>query len=254
MRYEFKQKRTFKERKKDFLIGFSVPFLGIASWLAGAEAGKAYGPLVFSRTTESRTENTEPNEPVYFVEPNELVYSAEQRKVIDVNEAGLERIAIAEPNEPETINETGSIYAKNISQRGIEFIKKYEDFSPTPYPDGQGMSIGYGHQIRKGEILNYLTRETADKLFMEDLKQVYEPIIHKHVKVNLTQGQYDALCSFVYNFGEPKFKQSTLLKRLNQKDYAGASEEFERWVNFNGKPHKGLTKRRAEETQMFLEE
>lgn len=181
------------------------------------------------------------------------VMDSPEVKVMDINE-------VNEPNNPEvkvsSVNEVNEPnepedYKLSISQRGIDFIKRYEDFSPIPYPDEDGFSIGYGHQIRKGENLTSLTEQEAGDLFAKDLKEVYEPIIHKYVKVKLTQGQYDALCSFVYNSGEPRFASSTLLKKLNNGDYKGAAEELNRWININGKPSNGVTTRRAEEKEIF---
>ncbi len=158
------------------------------------------------------------------------------------------------------INPVNMVYASSISQRGIDFIKKTEDFSPKPYPDSEGISIGYGHQIRPGENLTNITREQADKLFEKDLELRYEACIQEKVKVPLTQDQYNALCSFVYNVGTAAFEKSTLLRKLNKGDYTGASEEFGRWANDsvvkNGKTIKvklpALVERREKEKKMFL--
>ncbi|OGJ22017.1 hypothetical protein A3K73_07855 [Candidatus Pacearchaeota archaeon RBG_13_36_9] len=141
-----------------------------------------------------------------------------------------------------------------MSQRGIGLIKRYEGFSPIPYPDGNGFSIGYGHKIREGENLTNITEQKANDLLSQDLREVYEPLIHEHVKVGLTQGQYDALCSFVYNLGETKFSKSRLLRGLNKGDYRGAAKELNRWINFKGKHNNNLISRRAEEKKIFLSE
>ena len=73
----------------------------------------------------------------------------------------------------------------------------------------------------------------------------------RHVKVPLTQGQFDVLVSFAFNFGEAKLASSTLLKLLNAGDYDGARKQINRWVYSNGKKLDGLIRRRARETEMF---
>jgi len=67
----------------------------------------------------------------------------------------------------------------------------------------------------------------------------------------LTQNQLDALTSFVFNLGEGNFASSTLLKKSNAQDWAGAREEFARWNHAAGKEMPGLTRRRAEEAALF---
>jgi peptide/nickel transport system substrate-binding protein len=94
------------------------------------------------------------------------------------------------------------------------------------------------------------TEDDAKKQFKDDLP-VYEKAVNDNVKVPLCQAQFDALVSFVFNLGEPNFKSSTLLKKLNNKDYDGASKEFAKWNKAAGKVVKGLTDRRADEANMF---
>jgi lysozyme len=69
--------------------------------------------------------------------------------------------------------------------------------------------------------------------------------------VDLTQGQFDALCSFIFNLGCGAFQRSTLLRLLNESDYEGAAQQFGRWVNAGGMKLTGLVKRRAEESDRF---
>ncbi len=67
----------------------------------------------------------------------------------------------------------------------------------------------------------------------------------------LTQGQWDALSSFVYNLGPGALEKSTLLRLLNAGDYSGAAAQFDRWVYASGKKLSGLVKRRAAERALF---
>jgi hypothetical protein len=91
----------------------------------------------------------------------------------------------------------------------------------------------------------------AQEFFEQDTNWV-EAAIAKLVKVPLNQNQYDALASLIFNIGEGAFSKSTLLRKLNAKDYEGAANEFVRWNKQAGKVLNGLVKRRAEEMAVFL--
>jgi len=71
------------------------------------------------------------------------------------------------------------------------------------------------------------------------------------VAVHMTQGQNDAVVSFSFNVGLDQFADSTLLKKLNAGDYAGAANEFQRWNKGGGKVLPGLVKRREAERKLF---
>ncbi len=116
----------------------------------------------------------------------------------------------------------------NISQKGIELIKKFEGFSNTPYrcPAGK-MTIGYGHviQAEREKFNNPITQDDADRMLYKDVK-IAEATINKSVGVPLTQGQYDALVSLVFNWGGMNFLKSQGLKQLNSGAYQWAAAEF----------------------------
>lgn len=138
------------------------------------------------------------------------------------------------------------------SAAGIDLIKRYEGFGAKRYICPAGLpTIGYGHVILAGEKFPaVMTKTQAEKLLALDLKK-YEAPVNKLVRVPLTQGQFDALVSFVYNIGAGKFQSSTLLKMLNLGDYAGARGQFMRWNKANGQVLAGLTARRAAEANLF---
>lgn len=148
-----------------------------------------------------------------------------------------------------------------ISKEGIDLIKLYEGLRLKPYLCPKGVAtIGYGSTFyENGKKVTLkdpsITKETADQLFFNTIT-TYEKGVLEHVKIAMTQGQFDALVSFAYNFGVAKFASSTLLKMLNAGDLKGASEQFYLWVNVikDGKPavENGLVKRRAAEKALFL--
>ncbi|HBL5390859.1 TPA: lysozyme [Enterobacter hormaechei] len=142
------------------------------------------------------------------------------------------------------------------SDKGIALIKQFEGCKLTAYQDSVGVwTIGYGwtkpvdgKPIRAGMTIK---QETAERLLKTGLVS-YENDVSRLVKVDLTQGQFDALVSFTYNLGARSLSTSTLLRKLNAGDYAGASDEFLRWNKAGGKVLNGLTRRREAERALFL--
>jgi lysozyme len=140
------------------------------------------------------------------------------------------------------------------SQVGIDFIKGFESFEPKPYRcSANRLTIGYGHVIRSGEDLTVLTEPQASDLLAKDLER-FEADVLGAVDVPLEQNQFDALVSLAFNIGGGAFKGSTLVRMLNEHDYASAADQFLRWDKCNGKPLAGLTRRRQAEAKMFLGE
>lgn len=131
-------------------------------------------------------------------------------------------------------------------------IKKWEKLKLVAYlptPDDV-WTIGWGHTlgVEKGDKI---TKDQAQEFFIQD-KQWAEDAVNQNVKVPLTQEQFDALVSLVFNIGANSFSRSTLLKKLNRKDYQGAADQFNVWVKQKGKTLTGLVRRRAEERSYFL--
>ena len=146
-----------------------------------------------------------------------------------------------------------------ISPKGIALIKALEGCRLTAYPDpgtgGAPLTIGYGwtfpvdgKPIKRGMTID---QATADRLLKTGLVS-YERDVLKLVRVRLTQNQFDALVSFAYNVGPRALSTSTLLKKLNAGDIAGAADEFLRWNKAGGKVMPGLTNRRKAEREVFL--
>ncbi|MFJ5378144.1 lysozyme [Pectobacterium sp. CHL-2024] len=143
-----------------------------------------------------------------------------------------------------------------ISANGINLIKRFEGCELAAYPDVVGVwTIGYGwtqpvdgKPIRRGMTID---AATADRLLKTGVVQ-YEQAVNQLVKVEINQNQFDALVSFTYNLGTRSLSTSTLLKKLNSGDIAGAAAEFARWNRAGGKELAGLTRRREAERALFL--
>lgn len=138
-----------------------------------------------------------------------------------------------------------------ISPEGIAAIQDRESFSATSYVDARGRSIGWGHFIQPGEsFAEPMDPVTAENLLYQDLANA-QNAVRSYVTVPLSQNQYDALVSFVYNIGGGAFRTSTLLAKLNAGDYAGAAEQFARWNKSQGSILTALINRRASEAEQF---
>ena len=140
------------------------------------------------------------------------------------------------------------------SANGINLICGFEGLELKAYDDGVGVwTIGYGTtivngiKVKKGDTC---TIEQAKSYMVQDLKK-FESAVDTSVKVTITQNQFDALVSLAYNIGTGAFKSSTLLKKLNAKDFKGAAAQFDRWNRAGGKVMQGLVNRRAKERKLF---
>ena len=145
-----------------------------------------------------------------------------------------------------------------ISNNGLNLIKQFEGLSLKPYLDAVNIpTIGFGSTYYEDGTKVTLkdkpiTEERANELLEFIANKTFSENINKVVKVPLNQNQFDALVSFAYNMGNKNFNWSTLLKKLNLSDYVGASSEFLRWNQANGKILNGLVLRRQKEKELFL--
>ena len=140
------------------------------------------------------------------------------------------------------------------SQQGIEMIKSFEGFRTMPYQDGVGKwTVGYGHMIVSGDgcvVGSPITMGQATALLARDLF-VAEHDINDN-ELSLTQNEFDALVSFVYNVGVGNFQHSTMLQKLKKGDNAGASNEFPKWDHApSDHVNSGILKRRLAEQRCF---
>lgn len=142
---------------------------------------------------------------------------------------------------------------RTLSPTGLALIQLSEGLRLTAYRDAAGVwTIGYGSTRGvKGGMK--ITQEQAEQRLLADVAQA-EAVVNRRVTVSLSQHQFDALVSFVFNVGGGAFCKSTLLEKLNLADYAGAANELSRWVKANGRVLPGLVKRRAAERALFLSE
>ena len=129
-------------------------------------------------------------------------------------------------------------------------IKSFEQLRLNSYLCPAGVwTIGYGHTdgVNQGMLI---TEKTADAFLKQDIRNAEHSI--NQMDVELTQEQFDALVSFVFNVGVRAFNVSTLRKKIlkNPNDPAIA-DEFRRWVYAGDKKLPGLIKRREQEIKLY---
>lgn len=148
-----------------------------------------------------------------------------------------------------------NLYDETATQRaasmmGIEIIKHFEGLRLESYLDAVGApTIGYGSTLGV-QMGTSISEQDAEALLIEDMSR-FEDGVNDLVCVSLKQCQFDALVSFSFNLGVGALSKSTLLKKLNSGDYAGAQKEFSRWVYAGGQKLSGLVKRRDAEAALF---
>lgn len=115
------------------------------------------------------------------------------------------------------------------SQRGLILLENREGKRNKAYLDSKGIpTIGVGHTSPEVYIGLVWTDQQIMDALADDVKTA-EDCINKYVKVPLTQNQFDALVSFIFNIGVAAFIHSTLLKDLNTGNYKQADKDFEMW-------------------------
>ncbi len=154
---------------------------------------------------------------------------------------------------------------QRMSDKGLKLLTQWEGFRTKVYKDAAGLpTIGVGHLLTKDEkssgklkigkeTVRYadgLTNAQVIELLRQDVAK-YEKTVRDNVKVDLNQNQFDALVSFCFNVGQKAFADSTLLKRVNAKNFADVPTQLLRWTRAGGKKLQGLVNRRNNEIKLW---
>ena len=131
-------------------------------------------------------------------------------------------------------------YALTESSEGCKLLA-YQD-------TGGVWTIGYGHTrgVRPHQVI---TQTLAETLLQHDMDYAVN-VVNTHC-LPATQGQFDALCDFVFNVGPNQFLPSHLFKYHVAKEYDKAAAEFPKWKYDNGNIEPGLVTRRAAEEALY---
>jgi lysozyme len=155
-------------------------------------------------------------------------------------------------------NKLKDFFPRTTSTVGKEFIKKRESFRSKPYLDGKKVpTIGFGNTYYPdGTKVTMndapISAEKGLELFEVTLK-TFEKGVNSAIIRPISQNEFDALVSLAYNIGVPRFKTSSVVKRINgntpRKEVADA---FRMWKLLDGEVSQGLVNRREEEIKLFL--
>jgi len=136
----------------------------------------------------------------------------------------------------------------------LALIKRWEGCHLEAYPDpgtgGDPWTIGWGSTgpgIAKG--VKWTQKQADDRLFADVRKFMLG--VQNAVTKQATEKQLGAMTSLAYNIGLGAFRTSTLLRKFNAGDVAGAAGQFSRWNQAGGRIMKGLSNRRADEASVF---
>lgn len=166
----------------------------------------------------------------------------------------LQAPPVAPTTVPPQLPQTPS--SDSVEALAADFAAPFEGFVPHPYQDTVGVwTIGYGSTRDKDNkpitaSTPQVTEADARDLMARDMKACASEIA-VDCKVPLSVDQKVALLDFIYNLGAGNFRSSTLLRKLNAGDYAGAAAEFDNWDHAGGKVLAGLLRRRQAETDLF---
>jgi lysozyme len=139
----------------------------------------------------------------------------------------------------------------NYSGSGLKLTEQFEACRLIGYADVKGVPTGgYGHTGPEVYVGMQITQLQAEQWLLQDVQHAVNAV-NALVTVPLTQGEFDALCDFTFNCGAGALASSTLLRLLNNGDYQGAAEQFERWDLAGGQVVAGLLRRRQAEVQEF---
>jgi lysozyme len=150
---------------------------------------------------------------------------------------------------------------RSVNSKGVQLTKKSEGFRRHLYEDAaRYCTIAYGHLVKKLpcdgtepiEFVRGLSEPAGSKLLDSDMIRARQAVTVL-VKTGMTDGQYGALCDFVYNVGATNFGKSTLLRELNQHHMDDVPIQFRRWILANGKELSALKARREREIELFFE-
>lgn len=156
---------------------------------------------------------------------------------------------------PDEVHEKVSSLAKPFEK--LERLGKdglvYAYHDPVGYP-----TIGYGHLLsrkRYEDLKRFkpIEREVAEALLQKDIEKA-GLAVSRLLKTEVDVNQFSALTDFAFNVGAGNLQISTLLKKVNRRDFEGAALEFPKWIYSNGIKLRGLLRRRLAEQKMFLGE
>ena len=154
---------------------------------------------------------------------------------------------------------------RKVYNQGLQLTKSFEGFRGRLYNDAAGYcTIAYGHVVKLApcdgsepdEFLNGVSEPRGGELLVKDLERAQRAVmtnVGMWATMNLTDGQYAALCDFTFNVGGGNLKSSTLLQVINAGQFDRVPSQFRRWTMAGGKELAALKARREREIDLFFD-
>ena len=140
----------------------------------------------------------------------------------------------------------------------LALCRRFEGFSAKPYLCPAGIpTIGYGSTYysdgKKVTLQDApITEVEAHTLLMQELHHTYLPgVLRLCPGLATDENKLNAIVDFAYNLGIGRLQTSTLRRKINAKDWAGAKEQLMLWTRGGGKVLPGLEKRRTAECALL---
>jgi GH24 family phage-related lysozyme (muramidase) len=144
---------------------------------------------------------------------------------------------------------------RQVTDNGLELIKRFESFSPTIYVCSAGYeTVGYGHVVLDGERDRFakgISEQEAEDLLRRDAA-IAERAVLRLITVPLADNQFDALVSFTFNLDGGALQRSTLRRKVNRGEHTLVPAEFMKWIWAGGRKLKGLVRRREAEAGCYI--
>lgn len=153
-----------------------------------------------------------------------------------------------------------------LSKQAIDILKSIEELATMPYDDqtgseiknwGESATIGYGHLISKSDWPRYkdgISEKEAQELFQSDLTPFMD-VVRNSATVNITQNEFDAMVIFAFNIGSNGFKDSSVIKIINNlksnTPYKTIEDAWKAWNKSKGKINNGIINRRNTEWNIY---
>lgn len=145
-----------------------------------------------------------------------------------------------------------------LTDTGLRLLKQFEGYRTQVYQDAVGYwTIGYGHLVKPTDPyhpygpIKTISNEEAEELLRRDSEEAQQAV-RSMVTVPLSDNQFDALTSLVFNIGSGNFSRSQVLTALNRGDYNGAARAFGNHIYAKGQLLPGLVARRNHEIGIFM--
>lgn len=138
---------------------------------------------------------------------------------------------------------------REINQDGFNLLTTYEGCKLTSYKDQGGVwTIGYGHTGLNVTDRMTITRDSANKMLLDDLQKFYH--LDQYLTEQVNDNQYSALICLAFNVGLSALKTSQVLRLVNCEE--DPTKEWMQWCHVNGVVNNGLINRRKAELELFF--